>query len=563
MIRRNYVEFMLCFLLPVPSVFTSPSVSHASLQELGLLPYGSDLVSRSANHLEIRGVVDGRQKRYIIKRDDSSKCCRDKTCKSLYGEFLDGNDRKCKKCPTGQVPAVGGTLCQNDCPSGTVKTPDGNGCCPQGQKQNPTGDACEHDCGSKAIFTQIIDALKADPSQDNRPGPDGKCPQSDDDKKKRKGKCRNGFMLDPKEGPQDENAENPICTPDDDEKCPSGQIAETRKDGDTDPNNKKKCAQPDDNNRKQCDTKKYYIEVTIQTNPDGSEKAVEKCKTTRQYEDRKKGRMEKFKVWKQISWEADKEKKEAEKKAQEEADRKAKEEQDKKDDRKKRTGKCLPVVALMTGIDFVASKRSVPLARRDDEHPYSWTTDYFDEDFVQSDDILTYWPSDLGDFDPNTDDLDKDDWLNKWSDMIQGRMLKEDDTNCEGTSNNKHKRCPVRRDVNIVDHTIPTPRTSSAPLATTERGLIVLEDRQSIPGIVVSVISFLVRLASIFGRFTDAVSTIAKLVPRLAGLTKDNIFNLAKPGKGASGGREAMKNAAQKISQNKNWKNCLQAGEPI
>jgi hypothetical protein len=378
-------------------------------------------------------------------------------------------------------------------------------------------------------------------------------------------------MLDPKEGPQDPNVDNPVCTPDDDEKCPSGQIAETRKDGDNDPNNTKKCANPDENNPKQCNSKKHYVEVTIQTNPSGSKKAVEKCRTTRQYRSRKKGRMEKFKVWKQTSWQAEKERKEAERKAQEEADRKAKEEadkkaqeeQDKEDHRKKRTGKCLPVVALMTGIEYVAAKRSVPLARRDEEHPYSWTTEFFDEDFMESNDILEYWPSDLADFDPNTDDLDKDDWLNKWSQIIQSRMLKEDDTNCDGTSNSKVKRCPVRRDLGPAEYALSTPEPSSAPPATTERGLIVLEERQGIPGIIVSIASFLLRLASIFGKIKPAVDAIAKLVPRLTGLTKERLFTLAKPGQGAAGGREAMKNAAQKIAQNQNWKSCLQAGQPI
>ena len=102
MLPTDYLEIFLCLALPIAPVIASPSVSHASLEELGLLPYGSDLVSRSANHLEIRGVVEGRQKRYIIRREESGKCCREKTCKSLYGEYLDGNECKCKNCPAGK-----------------------------------------------------------------------------------------------------------------------------------------------------------------------------------------------------------------------------------------------------------------------------------------------------------------------------------------------------------------------------------------------------------------------------------------------------------------------------
>lgn len=90
---------VLCFL--VPHIFCSPSITARDFNGLNLFPYGTVKIP-STGHLEIRGIIQGRKKKYIFKREEPGRaCCREKLCLSLLGEILD-RDCKCQKCSTRQ-----------------------------------------------------------------------------------------------------------------------------------------------------------------------------------------------------------------------------------------------------------------------------------------------------------------------------------------------------------------------------------------------------------------------------------------------------------------------------
>lgn len=103
----------ICLLAELTS--SMPSFDHGVFDDGALLPLGGILAPRS-EPIEIRGVYGGRKKRYIVEREETSKCCREKViCFPSIGQIL--KDCKCQKCPTG-FPALGGTSCQDNCPEG-------------------------------------------------------------------------------------------------------------------------------------------------------------------------------------------------------------------------------------------------------------------------------------------------------------------------------------------------------------------------------------------------------------------------------------------------------------
>jgi hypothetical protein len=93
------------------AVLANPSADSLS----PLDSHALSLLHARSSPLEIRGVYNGRKRRYIVERqDDSRKCCKEKLCLTLMGQILDENC-KCEKCVTG-FPALDGKSCQEDCP---------------------------------------------------------------------------------------------------------------------------------------------------------------------------------------------------------------------------------------------------------------------------------------------------------------------------------------------------------------------------------------------------------------------------------------------------------------
>ncbi|KAH7109472.1 hypothetical protein B0J11DRAFT_499781 [Dendryphion nanum] len=518
MIRiRFQIIFLSCYFL-ISQIFCGPSVSAPEFNGLNLIPYGG-IKAPSTGHLEIRGVLGGRKKRYIFKREEPGRaCCREKFCLSLLGEILD-KDCKCQKCPIPKVPELSGKDCQDECPiPGTVKTPDGKGCCKPGEKQNPAGISCELDY----------------------------------DKKQKKGNCPEGSVLDPKEGPQDMNKPNPACTPDDEKNCPPGTVPQTRAlANDNDPNIKKECGKPEPNDTKQCNPKKHYVHYDVYDDEGGTRVAKKRCKQTREYQQRKKSTRDKLKDWKQKKWDEEKPRKKAEQaekeKQKQEQEQKKKDQNEKNEKKKGRMGQCFPLVALLMGSGMG------PVAPSGTEHPYEWTTEYFDEGFVGSEEVMEYWPSDV-EFEENVN-VDIKAFQTNWIDAINGRILE----------NTKHQNCPGSRkrckrstgEFSTVENaTLPSPLQSiQAKYENNSR-----HEKRYWQTVVAAIASFVRTLAQVLPR---AISqSIGRAVPRLANKGTDKLFQLARSGQGASGGTQSMKAAAQRISQSSSWKNCLRSGKP-
>ena len=116
--------------------------------------------------------------------------------------------------------------------------------------------------------------------------------RKDPNKGKKQGKCPAGKILDPVQGGQDENTNNPVCIDDDDKRCPPDQVAETRKKNKKSGDNedyKPTCApQNPADNHFDCDNKPrtYHHKAKAV----GQDQMSNSCRSTRKKEEEKKGK---------------------------------------------------------------------------------------------------------------------------------------------------------------------------------------------------------------------------------------------------------------------------------
>lgn len=191
------------------------------------------------------------------------------------------------------------------------------------------------------------------------------------------------------------------------------QTAQTARDsarwgGENDASFKPKCLDWDENDETKCDRKQQYAAVTV--GPNG--KAKKTCKPTRQYQNKKKSRWSKMKNKFKKRWEdkkeerakQDEERKARKDKIEEGRKRKEKETNDKKK-KKIKSFKCGMATAMVAGqqiAGLIPTKRA--LLRREGnaeiESYMDMTACYFDADFVEDDQFLEYFPSDV-----NVDDI--------------------------------------------------------------------------------------------------------------------------------------------------------------
>ncbi|KFH42909.1 hypothetical protein ACRE_063680 [Hapsidospora chrysogenum ATCC 11550] len=127
-----------------------------------------------------------------------------------------------------------------------------------------------------------------DENGDCKPCPKGQKPDKDQTKcvpeRKEQGKCENGKVLDPAAGGQDANTENPKCISDDDDKCPQGQTAASRRKGrDVDESTYEPSCAVDEDPDFKCDDPNTYDHKTIL-----DDKIKHSCRSTRKHEDDKK-----------------------------------------------------------------------------------------------------------------------------------------------------------------------------------------------------------------------------------------------------------------------------------
>ncbi|KAH5220169.1 hypothetical protein HBI25_187400 [Parastagonospora nodorum] len=542
-----------------------PSFDHGSLS-----PLGSVLNPRSFP-IEIRGVYGGRKKRYIVERDAPacSKECKEKPiCIPTLGEII--KDCKCQKCPTG-VPTLDGNNCEENCPKGQEKNGKG-GCCPIGQVPTAKGDGCE-------------------------------AKQDGNDKK---GPCPDGQILDPKHG-WDPKPGDAKCQIDDEKGCAKPKISETRPEGmEDDPNFKPLCGEPDkdDSKRPKCDPKSQYVYVSVDT----AGKATETCKQTRKYQDRKQGKPTNKDVRAKIKEQFTQRKPEydARNKEREESLKKLKEIQAKRDQeikdrddkikdanekKKKRQAECSTPIALLMGLAANAAANS----KRDGEHPYDWTTDYFDEEYTTSDDRLKEWPDEV-DVDKISADVDEKAFLKQWDDDLEARRRPPRPGCSWNGKRSLDRRCTRRRslddwtddlepvafpDEDIDDNDFFSDEDDIGNNFSLDKGnnnnnsslierdfetystdVIVIEKRNPFVALMSLIAQFASRLAVNF--IARPVASIAAHSTRLASLRArpERLFQIATRGQGTKSGFKGMDNAKAAIRKDKRWIKCLREGIP-
>ncbi|KAF2681951.1 hypothetical protein K458DRAFT_433343 [Lentithecium fluviatile CBS 122367] len=445
---------------------------------------------------------------------------------------------------------------------------------------------------------------------------------SEDPDKKQKG-CPTDTILDAKEGPQkiDADTKDLKCAIDDTKDCKPPKVSETRPDGkENDSNFKPRCLDVDENDKTKCDEKHQYTEVT--TGPDG--KAKRKCKPTRQYQNKKKSRMQKSKDKFKKAWEDRKEqraKKEEERNARKakieeeykEKQRKLDEEKKKQEEEKKKqeqekkkrvkSYKCGMASVIVAGQQIAGliptKKRGLEKRGNADIESYmDMSACYFDADFVEDDGFLEYWPSDIN-IDDVGDGVDEDAYMKAFMERMDHLDLKYWNTHdfCKRNENGtvearcqrkkrdellvKEKEYEKRRKRvenalkrDITKTTVAKREEEEESLSgeefcdmtgagkREEHGVETIEKRNPFAIFIEIGLSAARMAGSLLSR---AIPHISRFSPRLASLlanSSKNLFKLAPKGSGTAGSREAMKTAFRKLADHPAFKKCIRDGRP-
>ncbi|KAL9618116.1 MAG: hypothetical protein Q9160_007123 [Pyrenula sp. 1 TL-2023] len=226
--------------------------------------------------------------------------------------------------------------------------------------------------------------------------------------------------------------------------------------------------------------------------------------------------------------------------------------------KKTRMGECLPLTALMLPLDIL------PAA-----DPFQWASEYFDEDFVGSDDMMQNWPDDVSY--TREADIDFDKMQHAW--MKQVNDIKEDeewDQNhpsiCGLIAGGKNKRCQgkkVRRD-GPMGPSLPLPVPISNVRSMIPRAKHSKRQFQILGAILEACGIFLRAASGIIPDIVTSATRLASLVARGA----RQALSLARSG-ASKASRQEMKDATEKIVKDaekkeirKEWKNCLSGKGP-
>lgn len=355
------------------------------------------------------------------------------------------------------------------------------------------------------------------------------------------------------------------------------------------------CGDPDKDPK--CDPKTQYVHTSVSNG-----KASRSCKMTKKYNDRKKGKPTNKELRAKISEETKKRKPDYEKDKKNVADQKKKLEDIKKQraqaeaDRKKlndahnrqklRYVECLEGLALLQAVLASAS---------DGDHPYAWTTEFFDEEFVSSDERLKAWPAEI-DVNKISDVVDTQAFVDRWAALMEDK--KRPPTGCNFVGKRSlEARCSQRRSLDGFDEwyddiDVAAGSDNSSSLIERDVGpgvsletssLIERDTGAAIPGDIPSsdleeldkrqnpfalLFNLISRFAtnismSVTARVTTA---IARAEPQLAkAVNSGRMFRVAARGKGTPKGQGGMKETAKKIMEkagDKAYKECIKNGKP-
>jgi hypothetical protein len=261
------------------------------------------------------------------------------------------------------------------------------------------------------------------------------------------------------------------------------------------------------------------------------------------------------------------------KELQEQRDKSVREKDDKikeaNDKKKERLAKCDTPIALLIGAAF-----SEILSKRDSEHPYDWTTDYFDEEFVASDERLKDWPQDI-DVEQISADVDTDAFLKKWDEYMDDHKRKPHFCQFIG-KRSLERRCSQKRSSEEWYDELGTRFDNTSSLVQRHMGPISLEtvafplrnahelDKRNPLALLFEILAqFETRLAvQVTAR---ATASVAANSPPLANLLKtpELLFQTAGRGQGTKAGQKGMEGAKEAIKKDakRYWK-CLKEGIP-
>jgi hypothetical protein len=343
------------------------------------------------------------------------------------------------------------------------------------------------------------------------------------------------------------------------------------------------CGQPDDDGPT-CDPKTQYAHVSVDSNG----KATHICKQTQKYYDRKGTKPTDSRVrarikawWDRIKPQRDQEEKDRkelrdklktiEAERDEEA-KKQKQELEEKDKKAKRLSQCSTCVALVAGAAIDGAT-----AKRDGEHPYEWTSDYFDEEFVISDESLADWPNDI-DVNSISEDVDQESFLKKWLEVITDRK-RALYNNCNFVGKRSlDRRCSQRRSLEdwygLGDGTYGD---NDLHIRSANSSILVERQTESVNHLTVSPRGsdeldkrFLGALFSMLAQFGTRLATGLAALVRSASSAVAAVTKIAKPERlfqnaAGSAGRgrgtpQGMTNARKAIKDFADWKKCLKDG---
>jgi hypothetical protein len=352
--------------------------------------------------------------------------------------------------------------------------------------------------------------------------------QADPDAEKSRGKCPLGSVLDDAEGGQDHTTRKPACIPDDRVLCDSGTVPRSRNKNDKDVLDETKCAPDVEEKKKPNCPKSRYRFMTVWEEA-GKNTAEIKCMFTRKFSRDKSNKFDELKKSKQPEYEKKKkERDDARKKWTDSLKKQA--EDDVKDRKRHRIPRCilLTVVATFSGDVLM-----------------EYAQDFFDEDlFVSDEAIKKYWPSDLEDIPMDSRDVDSDEYLQEFGDVVsEGGGITE--------RVKPHKRAYARP----IVHT-RSPRADVAVVLSPTTALMSIHEKRGLGEIFAAIARFLVKL----GQF---LAKAGSQVARLARLTKNGGPRMAKSGKSKAKSKKEQEDVADEMSKSKQYGQCLRGQAPV
>lgn len=204
-----------------------------------------------------------------------------------------------------------------------------------------------------------------------------------------------------------------------------------------------------------------------------------------------------------------------------------------------------------------------------EDDPFEWCDNWFNEDFVDDDLMMTYWPAELSEIDWNVNMNDQSDggFLHQWSAQIESLPVPDVYTGVcfcgicnRGVSEMRdlekrelEKRCPPKKQ-----------KTRDVAVRDTRLGA-----RQLPIPIIGEIIGVILEFLGDFVSVGSRLASLARAATRIATLIKrgEKFANIAKKGEQIkSKGFDDMKDAAGKMSKfddGKLWKSCLRGKAPV